>query len=210
MPYTLADSAKTYLDYLDKEMTIQGILSVFCVGFGAAAFDRVLRVQDASATELVKNLQTNSLSFVLAAIIATMVAALFFYLQRSELAWLHGQISLAVTRKMENISTPPDGYDFNEGLEIGDSWSLWNSYLFGWSFLLVAAANALIAVFFNDHKIALRNLLIAILFLAAVLYDVIIFFKRDKRDKDSAKARKMRIANIHAAKKYRLTRVGKS
>ena len=210
MSYTLADSAKSYLDYLDKEMTIQGILSVFCVGFSAAVFDRVLRVTDTTNTDLIKNLQTNSLSFVLAAIIATMVAALFFYCQRSKLAWLHGQISLAVTRTMKHIPTPPDGYEFGEGLEIGDSWSLWNSYLMGWSFLSVAAANALFAVFFDhEQKMCSRGPLIAILFLVAIVYDVIIFFRRNNRDKDSAKARGILIENIRAAKKRRLAMVGK-
>jgi hypothetical protein len=214
MPHTLADSAKTYLDYLDKEMTIQGILSAFCVGFGAAAFDRVLRVKDGTVSQLITNLQTNSLPFTLAAIIAMMVAALCFYLQRSELAWLHGQISLAVTRKMENISTPPDRYNFDEGLEIGDSWSLWNRYLFGLSFLSVAAANALIAVFLNKQKITahclLTSIAIAIIFLLAILYDVNIFFQREKRDQASAGARKIQIRNIRAAKTRRLSLVGRS
>jgi hypothetical protein len=211
MPHTLADSAKTYLDYLDKEMTIQGILSAFCVSFGAAAFDRILLAKAAEAnTPLINNLRTNANSFVLAAIIAIMVAALFFYLQRSELAWLHGQLSLAVTRKMENISTPPDGYSFEECLEIGDSWSLWNRYLFGLSFLSAAAANALIAAFFNERKCASGFLLITIPFLAAVLYDVFIFFQRDKRDQVSAKARKIKIENIRSAKNRRLSLVGKS
>jgi hypothetical protein len=209
MPHTLADSAKTYLDYLDKEMTIQGILSAFCVGFGAAAFDRVLLAKAPAETtaKLITNLRTNPGPFVLAAIIAIMVAALFFYLQRSELAWLHGQVSLAVTRKMENISTPPDGYTFEEGLEIGDSWSLWNRYLFGLSFLSVAAADALIAVFFGEETGVSRILLIVIPILAAIFYDIFTFRRQDKRDRVSAEARQTKTQNIRAAKRRRLSRV---
>ena len=83
-------STGPYLDYLDKEMTIQGILSAFCVAVGAAAFDRILGAKRADASGLVANLQYFSAPFVLAAIIALITAALFFYLQRSKLAWLHG------------------------------------------------------------------------------------------------------------------------
>jgi len=39
---SVSDVAKPYLDYLDKEMTIEGILSAFCVAVGGVAFDRVL------------------------------------------------------------------------------------------------------------------------------------------------------------------------
>ena len=209
MPNTLADSAKTYLDYLDKEMTIQGILCAFCVAVSAAAFDRVLLARDQPISWFVSSLQTNSRPFVLAAISAVMIAALFFYLQRSELAWLHGQLSLAVTRKMESIAIPPDSYTFDEGLAIGDSWSLWNHYLFGLSFLAVAAANALTAVFFNPSIGNFRFLLIAFLFLAAILNDVFIFFRREQRDQVSAAARKIQIKNIRAAKKRRLLLVGR-
>jgi hypothetical protein len=209
MPHTLADSAKTYLEYLDKEMTIQGILSAFCIGFAAAAFDRVLlsKAPAETTSTLITNLRTNPGPFVLAAIIAIMVAALFFYLQRSELAWLHGRVSLAVTRKMENLSTPPDGYTFEEGLEIGDSWSLWNRYLFGLSFLSVAASDALIAVFLGEETGVSRILLIVIPIVAAVLCDVFIFVQRDKRDRVSAEARKIKTQNIRAAKRRRLSRV---
>jgi hypothetical protein len=213
MPHTLADSAKTYLDYLDKEMTIQGILSAFCVGFAAAAFDRVLlgKAPAGPTTTLITNLRTNPGPFVLTAIIAIMVSALFFYLQRSELAWLHGQVSLAVTRKMENISTPPDGYTFEEGLKIGNSWSLWNRYLFGLSFLCVAATDALITVFFGEATGIYRILLIATPILAAVMYDVFTLLQRDKRDQVSAEVRQIEIQNIRAAKRRRrLSRVGKS
>jgi hypothetical protein len=212
MPHTLADSAKTYLDYLDKEMTIQGILSAFCVGFAAAAFDRVLlgKAPPGPSSTLITNLRTNPGPFVLAAIIAIMVAALFFYLQRSELAWLHGQISLAVTRKMENISAPPDGYTFEEGLKIGNSWSLWNRYIFGLSFLCVAAADALIVVIFGEATGISRILLVVIPILVAVLYDLFTLHQRDKRDKVSAEARQIEIQNIRAAKRRRRSRVGKN
>ena len=69
---SIADAAKPYLDYLDKEMTIEGILSAFCVAVGAAAFDRVLGAKSDTASSLVKALQDFSYPYVLAAIIGLM------------------------------------------------------------------------------------------------------------------------------------------
>jgi hypothetical protein len=40
----VADDVKPYLDYLDKEMTIMGILSAFCVGAAALVAREVLKV----------------------------------------------------------------------------------------------------------------------------------------------------------------------
>jgi lipoprotein signal peptidase len=149
---SIADAAKPYLDYLDKEMTIEGILSAFCVAVSAAAFDRVLGVKAASASDLVKALQDLSYPYVLAATIALMTAALCFYLQRSALAWLYGQISLAVTREMQDTPGHTDRTAFTEGLNTGDSWSLWNRYKFGLSFLAVTAGEVLLALFFSITK----------------------------------------------------------
>ena len=73
----VSGSTGPYLDYLDKEMTIQGILSAFCVAVGAAAFDRILGVKKADASGLVANLQYFSAPFVLAAIIAGLAGALY-------------------------------------------------------------------------------------------------------------------------------------
>jgi len=82
---TLADSNKPFLDYLDKEMTIQGILSAFCVAAAGVVFDRILGPRDASP--FILHLQQVAHIFVLAAGAGLLLAAVFFYLQRSGLAW---------------------------------------------------------------------------------------------------------------------------
>jgi hypothetical protein len=183
---SIADAAKPYLDYLDKEMTIEGILSAFCVAVGAAAFDRVLGAKSDTASSLVKALQDFSYPYVLAAIIGLMVAALFFYLQRSVLAWLYGQISLRVTCEMHNITTEADTTSFRAWLDIGDSWSLWNRYKFGWSFLAVTAVEVLVALFFSISRRSLpsaRWLIAGIPFLLATIVDLFILYVMSSRDK---------------------------
>jgi hypothetical protein len=147
---TSAEATKLYLDYLDKEMTIQGILSAFCVAAAAAGFDRILGADPKNTSELIRRIQYLSSPFVLATIGAMITSALFFYLQRSRLAWLHGQISYAATCEMKLIPIPADTGDLTEGLRIGNSWSLWNCYKVGLSFLAVAVAEVGLAICFAE------------------------------------------------------------
>jgi hypothetical protein len=178
----VSGSTGPYLDYLDKEMTIQGILSAFCVAVGAAAFDRILGVKKADASGLVANLQYFSAPFVLAAIIALITAALFFYLQRSKLAWLHGQISLAVARDMQGIPTPSDANSLEAGLSIGNSWALWNCYKFGMSFLVVTAAEAACALYAAILSWQISWLITIVPFLIAAVVDLILLYVMNRRD----------------------------
>jgi lipoprotein signal peptidase len=183
---SIADAAKPYLDYLDKEMTIEAILSAFCVAVSAAAFDRVLGVKAANASDLVKALQDFSYPYVLAAIIGLMTAALCFYLQRSALAWLYGQISLAVTREMQDTPDLADRTSFTQGLNTGDSWSLWNRYKFGLAFLTVTAVEVLLALFFSIIKWSppLAHWWIALTpFLLAGISVFVIWYQNLSRDK---------------------------
>lgn len=182
MTSSLADSAKPYLDYLDKEMTIQGILSAFCVAVGAAAFDRILGVRGEKASALVLNLQTNSRGFVLSAIVAVMIAALCFYLQRSKLAWLHGLISLAIMREMQDLSTPSDSFSFKDGLNIADSWSLWNMYKVGLAFLAVTAVEVLFALFYDRQSLAHERLIFTAPYIAAAVYAFCLYHLMRRRD----------------------------
>lgn len=207
---SLAESTKPYLDYLDKEMTIQGILSGFCVAAGALAFDRVLAIKADSPSSLVADLQSFSYPYALAAIVGLMTAAAFFYAQRSQLAWLHGQISLAVTREMQGTPAPPNTNSLADGIDIGDSWSLWSRYKFGISFLLVSAAEVALALFFADRKIDLgfkRWVLAGIPFLFAVIFDLFYLYVLNRRDERAAEAREEEVKNIRAAKERKLQSV---
>lgn len=143
---TEAEATKPYLVYLDKEMTIQGILSTFCVAASAAALDRVLAAEHNTTSDFIKNLQTSAFPYFISAIIALLGAGFLFYSQRSMLAWLHGQISLAVTREMRHIPIPSESYCVKEGLDVGDSWTFWNRYKWGLILLVVSALECALAL----------------------------------------------------------------
>jgi hypothetical protein len=186
-------------------MTIQGILSAFCVAAGAAAFDRVLGANSPSA--LVTHLQSISYPYLLAAITSLMTAALFFYTQRGDLAWLHGVISLAVTREMRGLPTPPDTHSFIEGLDIGNSWSLWCPYKFGMSCLAVTALEVFIALFFAISLVNLywaRWLIAGIPFVAVSVFDYwFVLIELNRRDEQAPEAANGRVRSIRAAKRRR-------
>jgi len=182
---SITESTKPFLDYLDKEMTIQGALSAFCLAASGAAFDRVLAAQNSNASDLVKHLQSYSSPYVLGAIIGLMTAAVFFLLQRQELTWLHGQISLAVTLNMLGRLIPSDTNSLDDGLDIGNSWSVWNYYKFGVSFIGVTVLEVAYALFFanqtRDHA-GFAWLLTGISFLQAIIFDMWQFFRTSALD----------------------------
>jgi hypothetical protein len=75
---------KPYLEYLDKEMTIMGILSGFCVAVLALVVDKIAGAKDQTP---LASLWTDQSETWLIGAGALLVSALFFYRQRSHLAW---------------------------------------------------------------------------------------------------------------------------
>ena len=104
------DDLKTYLDYLDKEMTIMGILSSFCIltmGFVAEKLFFPDKESPYKFWQTVNMLSALGLSGLL-------IAALSFYRQRSLLAWYYGQLSLYKAKgdekEVENLLTDSDAW----------------------------------------------------------------------------------------------------
>jgi hypothetical protein len=184
---SVADVAKPYLDYLDKEMTIEGILSAFCAAVGGVAFDRVLAVRADGASSFVGQLQEFSYPFVLAAITGLVTAALFFYLQRSVLAWHYGEISFAVATELAGGMGQAGNAAILGNLDDAHSWSAWNRYKYGWSFLAVTAVEILLALFCAINRSSLRGhwLVAGLPFVVAAVVDLfllIVMKRRDERD----------------------------
>ena len=181
---SVSDVAKPYLDYLDKEMTIEGILSAFCVAVGGVAFDRVLGVKADGASSLVGQLQNFSYPFVLAAIVGVVTAALFFYLQRSTLAWHYGEISFAVATELAGGAGEAHAASALESLEDAHSWSAWNRYKFGWSFLAVTAVEILLALFCAVNRVNLSGhwVIASVPFVVAGIADLLISIAMKRRD----------------------------
>jgi hypothetical protein len=119
---------KPYLDYLDKEMTIQGILSAFCVATIGLVLDKVLGA-DPKIASLLSTILMRGFAFVMLGSIAMALAALLFYLQRSYLARTYGDVASAAARNAAESSWEP--------LPLADEID-WSSYQCGFAALTVA------------------------------------------------------------------------
>jgi uncharacterized protein (DUF983 family) len=115
------DPVSGYCDYLDKEMTIMGLLSAFAVGVPAVVLDRTAGADTSTQAALAAvwsdqrvPLGAGSLAFVL--------AALFFYRQRSLLAYYVGQLRFSQTDACYK------GMTAKGLLEDADSWATWVHY----------------------------------------------------------------------------------
>lgn len=134
----MTESSIGYCDYLDKEMTIMGLLSAFSVVIPAATLDRVASagVHDNSLLALVWRYDR---ILIVSGSLAFLLATLFFYLQRSLLAIYYGQLRFNQT---------PARYPHMSEVRIlrdADSWRTWTSYQSGFAllplgFLLYGAA----------------------------------------------------------------------
>jgi len=86
------EDLKIYLEYLEKEMTIMGILSTFCVGAVALV---VNKVNGADGSSLYSQLARHPVQIYLGCALL-LIAGLFFYLQRSKLAHFYGSICISI------------------------------------------------------------------------------------------------------------------
>jgi hypothetical protein len=114
--------ADPYREYLDKEMTIMGILSAFAVACPAAVLNAVGGTPSPWA-EAIGN-EGRRLALVGSGLM--LLAALLFYKQRSRLAYYYGQVALEQARSNDDLVR-------NHMIE-ADSWKTWVPYhgAFAW------------------------------------------------------------------------------
>lgn len=146
-----AFDTKKYLEYLDKEMSIMGILSAVSVIAPGGILSAVLASDKSPANAL----WNTSSFFIVAGAVMCIVAALCFYRERSNLAWFYGQICL--TEVLESDDVPRT----RELLRQADSWATWWPYSWGFTFLITGFIEFLLAValhlvpphwsWFNSH-----------------------------------------------------------
>lgn len=110
--------SKPYMEYLDKEMTIMGILSGFSAAAAALVVEKVAGATSGALAVLFKC----QASPLLVGAGAFLLAALFFYLQRSHLAWYYGQIALAQARSGQSP------HSTSWWLSRADGWDTWLNY----------------------------------------------------------------------------------
>jgi hypothetical protein len=134
------EKTKIYLDYLDKEMTIMGILSTFCVIVSGGAIERIT----GSDNNYLKGIWANGNSYIILGSVFALLAALFFYLQRSLLAWYFGQISLCIAKGNEKGADKTrknkieDEFGINDWYTDADSWPTWIRYNFAFGLLILS------------------------------------------------------------------------
>jgi hypothetical protein len=165
------DGTKAYLEYLDKEMTIMGILSTFCV---AAATLLIDRVGSAEHNSFFGGLAKSHIVQVLIGSGFLMLAGLYFYLQRSNLAYFYGSICMSIAKRD------------NQKCETGrwltevDSWATWLRYRLGFMFLTLAAVFFIFLTFQTIRPtrdpgwVWIEGLLLAAIALSFSLYNVIL------------------------------------
>jgi hypothetical protein len=108
-----------YLKYLDKEMTIMGILSAFSVFAPAIVLDHTFGAAERTLPHLLWSAQRLPISL---GSIALFLAALYFYRQRSDLAFYYGQIAISLTK-----SRYPEA-ETTTLIHGADRWSAWSNY----------------------------------------------------------------------------------
>jgi hypothetical protein len=113
------DRNKAYLEYLDKEMNIMGILSAFSVIAAGLALDRTM---GATAMTALAAMWASQSPYLLGGSLMLMIAGLYFYLQRSLLAWYYGQITLSMSEVRDLTPTT------RQWLRDSDSWATWIHY----------------------------------------------------------------------------------
>jgi hypothetical protein len=133
----VAEQSK-YLEYLDKEMTIMGILSTFCLAAVALVLDRVGGAEPQKKT-LFDQLWRQEHGYVLLGSVFTAVAGAMFYKQRSALAWFYGQITLSIESPALNNIPTEDWY------RDADSWATWIPYQIAFTALTIGGIFYLIA-----------------------------------------------------------------
>jgi hypothetical protein len=140
---TTAELVKPYTEYLDKEMTIQGVLSAFCVAAAGLFANNIFGAEKAT---VLRDLETMAYWYVIATIAALALAGFLFYAQRSLLALLLGQISLAVSRLADNRPKYMGEWSAFQWMDDADSWKTWNRYIMGLACLAVAGLECLLAL----------------------------------------------------------------
>jgi|SRR5208282_1065974 len=144
----MATDTKKYLEYLDKEMTIMGILSAVAIAAPAGVLNVLLGDKNTFKDQLL----AAGPFFVILGSVSCVLAALAFYGQRSRLAWHYGQICLA-----ESLDDSASGLAESEKYMLGaDSWETWVRYQWGFTTLVTGFAYYIAATFFalltpNSH-----------------------------------------------------------
>lgn len=131
------EKVKLYLDYLKIEMSIMGILSAFCV----AAVSLVLKqVLEAESEKYLATVWAKGNVLMMAGTLLMLIAALFFYRQRSRLATLYGALCVTVIMPEDVVESTNSLID-----ETGEWW-FWLYYRIAFAFVVSAMVDFMLAL----------------------------------------------------------------
>lgn len=132
---------RPYLDYLEKEMTIMGVLSAVCIALPAFVLDKIAGATTGALYDLWKDngdaLKVSGISLL--------VGALFFYKERSLLAWYYGQIAIGIGED--------DQPEITRLVDEADCWSTWTWYSLGFDALILGGALFVAAIVARTHTL---------------------------------------------------------
>jgi len=172
------NSVGDYCDYLDKEMTIMGLLTAFAVAVPALVLDHVAGAKESEQPTLYCMWQTEQVMLA-AGSLGFFLSALCFYLQRSALAYYYGQLRLSLTEARD------EKFPTKRILERADSWSAWLSYNAAFALLILAFALYGMALFTPNLATQHPVPLIAAPTLLTLLYIALnASVKKNYRDED--------------------------
>jgi hypothetical protein len=128
---------ESYLQYLDKEMTIMGILSGFCLASVAFGLDAILSVD--KQHQLGWRVWEQGGCLFLTGATLLLAAAYLFYEQRSCLAWHYGTIAYL-------IAGGEEGEALASLEDLQNSRAEWKHYFFAHGAMILAFAALLLAL----------------------------------------------------------------
>ena len=135
------EHAKAYLEYLDKESRLVGIVSTFALAAAAFAIEKPLSAANATA---MADVWRYGAVYVSVGSALLLTAALLFYRQRSLLAYMAGKIALVLARNDLGVTDKVSRRRLLKLFAEVDGWSMWYFYQAG--FVAVTAGMAALGV----------------------------------------------------------------
>ena len=170
----MEDRVKHYLDYLDKEMSIMGVLSTFSVAVPSLLLERIIASSPQSiGHQSLQDLLSFGTPFLTVACALMFIAAAFFYKQRSLLAWYYGQTSLEMG--LPNYTE----LRLDQWLRDADSWETWLPYNCAIWTSVFAAFSFLSAVLAVPSKLSLVSSLTCSLLICLGLVLWLLWIKKN-------------------------------
>lgn len=164
---------ESYLRYLSTEMTIMGVLSAFFVAVPALLMEKTLSAEEGSIAYLCLSALSEASIYLVVASILFLGAALFFYRQRSRLAWLYGQIALETSIPQYTEKR------IDDWLKEADSWESWIPYNIAFWIAIFAVAQCLLAALSLSFAILRDG---AVLYSVALLLSMILWLRWVRRN----------------------------